>query len=307
MLDLPCPGLPAGWINGWLAAVGVTVLEPRIRLHWTEEDTPIAVLSSHAVDPAALLAESWPNENFLAMLPIARDWTTADNTHSAGILERKVSLEQFVVRAQAARTHPEVWSLSSTMTDLSVGVEGQVAHAPFDPVGPGSTKWLHHRLMKVHKAIEPVCPSRLKASLFGRANRVKNFGLGFDITRIGSPADDSNQWVEPVIEFLAFFGLKLFPMRARGVNRQLEPYAKPDDRQRGWRMDPKGDKNARSFFWPAWRQPLDADGIDALLDAWKPGWQGDWGLLGIHAGWKSLRYQRRGTSEAIRAFGSQRL
>ena len=27
MTQLTCPGLPADWINGWLAAVGATVLD----------------------------------------------------------------------------------------------------------------------------------------------------------------------------------------------------------------------------------------------------------------------------------------
>ena len=46
MTQVPCPGLPADWINGWLAAVGATVLDARIRLHWTTEGTPLAVLSA---------------------------------------------------------------------------------------------------------------------------------------------------------------------------------------------------------------------------------------------------------------------
>ena len=29
------PGLPADWLNGWLAAIGVTVLIPGARLRWT--------------------------------------------------------------------------------------------------------------------------------------------------------------------------------------------------------------------------------------------------------------------------------
>ena len=30
-----------------------------------------------------------------------------------------------------------------------------MAHAPFDPAGPGTIKSLHHRLMKVHEQVEP--------------------------------------------------------------------------------------------------------------------------------------------------------
>ena len=39
MARVRCPGLPASWVNGWLAAVGVTVLDSRIRLHWTADST----------------------------------------------------------------------------------------------------------------------------------------------------------------------------------------------------------------------------------------------------------------------------
>ena len=60
-----CPGLPASWVNAWLAGIGMTVLDRRIRLHWTAEDTPAAVLSSVELNPVEALVESWPNETFL--------------------------------------------------------------------------------------------------------------------------------------------------------------------------------------------------------------------------------------------------
>ena len=145
MHELTCPGLPASWVNAWLAGVGATVLDRRIRLHWTAEDMPVAVLSSVDLDPIEALAASWPDSACLRELPIAKVW------HGAGELRRKVSVDQFVVRARAARGHPQAWTLSSTMTDLSIGENGEVAHAPFDPAGPGTTRWLHHRLLKVHE------------------------------------------------------------------------------------------------------------------------------------------------------------
>ena len=40
MTEMTCPGLPGGWINGWLAAVGATVLDDRVRLHWTTDGAP---------------------------------------------------------------------------------------------------------------------------------------------------------------------------------------------------------------------------------------------------------------------------
>ena len=50
MTQVTCAGLPASWLNGWLAAVGATVLDARIRLRWTTGGTPLAVLSASDVN-----------------------------------------------------------------------------------------------------------------------------------------------------------------------------------------------------------------------------------------------------------------
>ena len=298
---LTCPGLPGSWVNAWLAGVGATVLDCRIRLHWTEEDAPVAVLSSVEIDPVMALVESWPDESFLSELPIAEIWC------GDGELKRKVSVEQFVARVQRTRGHPHAWTLSATMTDLSVDQNGEVAHAPLDPAAPGTTKWLHHRLLRIHELVVPVSRERLGESLAGRANRVKNNGLGFDSTRLGSLADSSDPWIEPVIEFLAFFGLAMFPMRGRGVDRRLSRYGDPDERQRGWRKGP-GSNGSRRFAWPAWHQPLAAAGVDALMDAWRPfSPKSAWAVLGVHAGWQSVEYAARGKADPTRGIGSEML
>ena len=296
-----CPGLPASWVNAWLAGIGATVLDCRIRLHWTQEDAPVAVLSSVEIDPVAALVESWPGEAFLSELPVAENW------RGDGELKRKVSVEQFVARVQNARGHPHAWTLSSTMTDLSVYQNGEVAHAPLDPTGPGTTKWLHHRLLKIHELIGPISEERLRDSLDGRAERVKNNGLGFDSTRLGSLADASDPWIEPVIELLAFFGLAVFPVRGRGVDRRLGRYGDPDERQRGWQKGP-GSNESRRFVWPAWRQPLAGTGVDALLDVWRPfSRKQAWGVLGVHAGWRSVEYEGRGKNDQTKGIGSEML
>ena len=193
MKQMTCPGLPVAWINGWLAAVGTTVLNPRIRLHWTTEGTPVAVLSAADADPVEMLVESWPDEALLSDLPIAENWK------GAGKLQRKVTVEAFSARARVARGHRYSWTLSSTMTDLCVDENGEVAHAPFDPAGPGTIKWLHHRLMKLHRKVE-LSPARISDSLAGQAVRVKDNGLGFDHTRLGSLADKADPWTDPVVE-----------------------------------------------------------------------------------------------------------
>ena len=294
-----CPGLPASWVNAWLAAVGTTVLDPRIRLHWTVENAPVAVLSSADLDPVEALVDSWPDAAFLRALPIAENWI------GAGELKRKVSVEQFAARVRDARGRPHAWTLSSTMTDLSIEQSGEVAHAPFDPPVPKGLT-LHDRLLKVHREAEPASEAYFRGSFLGKGERVKGNGLGFDSTRVGSLADKPGKWVEPVVEFLAFFGLAVLPMRGRGVDRRLGRHGNPDERQRGWRRGP-GSKERRRFVWPAWQQPLNAAGVDALLDGWNPWRRQNWARFGVHTAWRSVEYKYRGKADATRAIGSELL
>lgn len=300
-MEVICQGLPAFWINGWLAAVGATVLDHRIRLHWTTNDH-LAVLSAADCDPVDALVESWPDRALLENLPIAEEW------QGAGVLQRKVPVASFQKRVRVARQHgnAHLWTLSSTMTDLSLDKNGEVAHAPFDPSGPGTIKWLHHRLLKSHAHVKQPTAQRIRASLAGEAPRVQDNGLGFDPARIGSQADKTDAYTDPVVEVMAFFGLSLLPMRGRGVDSSLEAQAYADGgRQRGW-WKPAGSRGAR-FHWPAWGQPLNVDGIDALLDLWNPGKERRWPALGVHAAWRSATYKGLSTSDPTKAYGSERL
>jgi len=298
MGELICKGIPAGWVNGWLAAVGATVLDDRLRLHWAESDH-LAVLSADGCDPADALVESWPSNGLLSDLPLSARW------RDAGILERHVKFDSFKERAQVARGHPNSWALSSTMTDLCVDKNGEVAHAPFDPPGPGTVKWLHYRLLKVHRQVFEYSAVRIRASLTGESLRVQDNGLGFDQARIGSQADKTKPWVDPVVEVLAFFGLALLPMRGRGV-QGVQGARFDNARQRGWRRLPEDRKSMR-FYWPAWEQPLDSDGIDALLDLWNPVKRNQWQKFGIRAGWRSAAFETDSSSDPTRAYGAERL
>lgn len=299
MTETACPGWPASWVNAWLAAVGATVLHDQIRLSWTTDAEPKAVLTSPSGDPAELLAESWPEQDFLEDLPIAEHW------RDIGTMERRVPVKEFVDRVRAARSHEHAWTLSSTLTDLCIDSDGLVGHAPFDPPGPKTIKWLHHRLVKVHARVD--YPSNeLRASLLGQCERVQDNGLGFDPTRLGSLNDKTEKWVDPIVETFAFFGLAILPARGHGVDQQRDRSAYLRVRQRGWRQSPDGGEPAR-FYWPAWRQPLDCHGIDALLDAWNPERREAWGRLGVHAGWRSVQFQGRGNSDRTRAYGASRL
>lgn len=299
MHEFTCPGLPAAWVNAWLAAIGATVLDSRVRLHWTAEDSPVAVLSSVELDPVEALVESWPDTAFLGELPVAESW------NDTGELKRKVSVDQFVARSKAARGHPHAWALSSTMTDLSIDKDGAVAHAPFDPPVPKGLT-LHDRLLLVHRETEPASLGHLRDSFLGKSARVKGNGLGFDSTRVGSLADMSDKWIEPVVEVLAFFGLSMFPVRGRGVVRRSSRHDKPDERQRGWRRVP-GTNEPRRFVWPAWQQSLDNAGVDALLDGWNPWRKQAWARLGVHAAWQSVEYEARAKKDPTKAIGSERL
>ena len=298
MADLICPGLPASWVNAWLAAVGATRLEPRLRLRWTLDNLPRAVLCADDADPAELLAAAWPARRRLHELPIADAWGDTPP------LERKVSVSAYAARARAARSHTSSWTLSSTMTDLDVAASGEVAHAPFDPAGPGPTKWLHHRLVKVHGRIDPTV-ARMAESLRGTANRVKDNGLGFDITRLASQADKTTKWVDPVIEVLAFFGLALLPVRGIGTDKRTNKFARSSARQRGWKRDRAGTE--LRFHWPAWSPPLDSAAIDALLDIWSWKDRRRWASVGVHGGWRTVRFQRRSSRDVTRGFGAERL
>ena len=305
---LNCPGLRADSVLAWLAAVGATVLDHRLRLHWTTDATPLAVLSSEDVAPLDALLDAWPDSASLNKMPIAREWGETET------MTRHVQDESFRERAKMARGHGYAWTLSSTMTDLQVDKDGKVEHGPFDPPVPGG--WtLHDRLLKLHKALAKLHKAlakplreQLEDSLLGQADRVRGNGLGFDLARLGSLADTDRRWIDPVTEALAFFGLSLFPVRGDGVDVRLGRRLKKD-RQRGWHPFGDSDKPTWRFVWPAWSQPLHSLGIDALLDSWRPARIGrEAKLLGIHSGWRSVEYEGKSKKDiSTMAYGSERL
>ena len=299
---LRCPGLPADWINAWLAAIGATVLTPGLQLAWTDDALPIAKLRYSSKDPAAVLTESWPSRKRLVAMPIARD-----HPDSRVSIERRVQVEAFIERMTATRRHLDAWTLTSSMTDLAVE-NHEVRHGPFDAAGPGTIKWLHHRLVKTHSHVTDPA-TQIPASLMGIAELINDNGLGFDIARLR----EGKKFVDPVVETLGFFGLALFPVRGEGINHR-----NPRSRQRGWQID-----GSNTFVWPAWGQPLDRYGVDALLDAWHGSWRhrklrnstkyewkpdrNIWKRLGVHAAWQSTRYAPASRSETNRGYGSMRL
>lgn len=320
MKELHCVGLPASWLNGWLAAVGSTVLSPQLHLRWTRDGTPYAVLSTQHADPATVLLSAWPTQKELENLPIRRLWP------NASALPRNVTVDAFAERAAAARNHPCSWTLSSTITDLHVDEKQNVAHGPFDPPVPKGLT-LHDRLRKLRAS--PTV-DELRQSLSGTGKRIESNGLGFDITRMGSGADLSKKWIDPVVETLAFFALLLFPVRGTGTDAQSQRGARLSTIQRGW-VKPRASREPPWFSWPAWDHPLDCAAIDALLDAgrkhpkrrsavkrlpaerlraadcWQIDRLGKRSGFGIHAAWRSVRYKAKGSADTTRGFGAERL
>jgi hypothetical protein len=248
-------------------------------------------------DPVDTLISSWPDRDRINAMPIAHNWGELP------AMSRKVPVQVFAARAEAVRSHPDSWTLSSTMTDLHVFESGEVAHGPLDPPGPGTIKWLHHRLLKTYTYVESLA-EQIPASLEGRGSRVIDNGLGFDLTRVTTQADSSRKAVDPVIEVLCFFGLAMLPVRGAGVDMSVRRRRSRDSvRQRGWQMAPH-----RHFEWPAWEHAIDRMGIDALLDLWRPHRaRRSWGPLGVHAGWRTVSYESRSSSDPTVGYGSERL
>lgn len=297
-----CPGFPASWLNAWLAAVGATVLNPALRLHWTRGGTPQAVLCAQYEDPVKILADSWPSRATLEDMPIRRRWP---NTMD---LPRNVPVNAFAARVAAVRSHPLSWTVSSTITDLHVDDKGYVAHAPFDPPVPRGYV-MHDRLLRLH-ARPGILHARpgiedLRRALDGTGERIENNGLGFDIARLGAGADGASKWVDPVVEVLAFFGMALLPVRGTGTDARLGRGVRTSTIQRGW-VQGDDHQSPPRFTWPVWDSPLDCAAIDALLDLWGADKRDEWPLLGIHGAWRSVSYAPKG-NEMTRGFGAERI
>lgn len=244
------PGLPADWLNGWLAAIGVTVLVPGTRLRWADDGVPSAVFETdQPVDLAAKVAEALPTPESLGRSPIARTLPGTDHEFS-----RNVTLAAFRERAAAERRSGE-GILAASVSDLNASLKpGDLDHGAFDPPAPrGETLW--SRATSCAQALGTGdLPKRVRGTFSGSGQRQALNGLGFDARRFPAgmhPARDV--YADPVVELLTFAALALFP--TRGDGRRV--------RQRLWT-----DSSTRrgAFQWIAWRPALDRWGIDAVLD-----------------------------------------
>jgi hypothetical protein len=281
------PGLPGRWLNGWLAALGITVLVPTVRLAWTIGPEPVALFTAET-DLSDAIAAALPDTEALSRLAIARSHPEGD-----GEFPRAVSLDLFRERAVYARASHDL-TLEATVTDLAEADGGKLAHAPLDPPMPRGIT-LHERLATVRGALGPDPSDRIRRSLAGAGIREQGNGLGFDHRRFPAGVQpEANVAVDPVVETLAFYGL--LPLSVRGDGHHA--------RQRGWSAPPS---HRGAFTWPVWSPPLDRWAIDALLDLT---WSGvdqptlrAWGVTGLYA---SVSKQAKSQNDVGRAYASER-
>lgn len=293
-------GIGAGWLNAWLASIGILRLLPDARLRWDGRGSPRAVFGAGDRELAEAVADALPSVADLEGLAIAR--------HRAGCAElpRSVSREAYRERAAVSRASPGDWSLAATVTDLVPGDE--IVHGAFDPSAPKGLT-MHQRVLACREKL-PSDPASLVAAvaltLAGRGRRVQTNGLGFDVTRSSAGVLASDPMVDPTIECLAFEGLQLFPMRGDGE--------RPGGLQRGFTSTAS---RRGAFRWPAWLQPLDLWGVDALLDQVAstlpregslPGSvTGGLRRIGVTALYGSVYQRPRGSNDPTRAYGAERL
>jgi hypothetical protein len=93
------PGLTADWLNGWLAAIGVTVMLPGVKLSWSDEPTPVALFSGpHVGDLPTAVASVLPTVSDLDHSTIR--WDHPQCTHK---LDYKVTLAAYRERVALER------------------------------------------------------------------------------------------------------------------------------------------------------------------------------------------------------------
>ncbi|MGI8939567.1 MAG: hypothetical protein ACR2JF_15410 [Iamia sp.] len=285
MTEMTCPGLPADWLNGWLAALGAIARVPELLLRWSDDPVPLAVLvAPSGDDPAHLLAEAWPTEDEIATLPIAR--------HLPGQPELNLNpdVATWATRASLARIDPQGWTLSSLYTDLKWdrGIRTHSVGRGHLHTGAPTGRTMHQRLQDVVSltSLDMVAPA-----LHGAGTRVEANGLGFDLTRLPSSGDNvKKKWVDPVTEVLAFFGLSSLPTRGD-----------PDSSRVRQRLH---DPPRQPFCWISWHPALDKCGVDALLDISSDRVVRRTVVTGV---WETVEYPVENSMDPTRGYGSRRV
>lgn len=271
MRQKQCPGLPASWMNAWLAALGATVLVPDMRLSWSEDAEPSAVLQHPSSDPAAAIAAHWPDSHRIDALPLKRQQDELPR-NKTGPSEKVVPARLFrQTLLNGPHDERDTHSLSSFWTDQSTHDDAgqqRCVKSPWFCLGVPRGETLHARLVSAERhfrssreATETSLQAAVAAALAGRSLHVNCNGLGFDARRVvkNNRLAKSDPWVCPVVEIMSFWGLALLPLRGDGSHTR-----------RGGRHLQKCQSSDR-LLYPAWRQeqPLDRWGIAALLTHWE--------------------------------------
>lgn len=280
------PGLPADWLNGWLAAIGVTVLIPSARLRWTDDGVPSALFEADEPDDLAKrVADALPTPQTLARSVIARTLPATRHDFS-----RNVTLAAFRERAVVERRVGE-GNLAASVSDLSADLKPEnLEHGAFDPPAPrGETLWSRATACALALAATDIA-ERVRATFEGSGRREALNGLGFDARRFPAGMHAARDvYADPVVELLAFAALPLFPTRGNGQRV----------RQRLWT-----DSSTRrgAFQWIAWQPALDRWAIDALLDLPPRG------LGGLTlASYRVIPYQPAARADTTRAYFAERI
>lgn len=290
---LEAPGLTADWLNGWLAAVGITVLLPDIRLAWTDDPVPHAVLSSSehpAEEIPYRVAEGLPTITEAGSLVFAEE-----HPEAAHRLGHKPTVEVYRERAELSRARHD-WQLASLYTDLAPSRDSVIARSPFNVGVPGGLTF-YGRVLRCVEALPEVAGERadlVAASLGGRARRVPINGLGFDYRRLPGAVLVTDPVVDPVVELAAACGMSLLPVRGDG--RVISA--------RGWSSG-----RSRAFTWPAWEPMLDRWGIDALIDqvGAVASRRSALARFGVTASYSSVAFRPLGASDPTRGLASRRV
>ncbi len=316
----PCvraPGLTADWLNSWMAALGVCVLAPELKLSWSSDPIPVARFSvASLADLATVVADRVPDRTSLDAMPFSRH---LDGSGQDLVLDPPIAV--FAERAGLSRSVRDE-SLPALHTDLGrdrnsdaggsardrrrdpnasgdsptgSAREREVLRGPLYPGAPAG-RTMHQRVMDLRDAVGTGAEARRRvgASLEGRGERAEMMGLCFDYRRLTSWSEASSKpLVDPVIELLAFASLALFPLRGDGRHAH----------QRGWI-----ERDRRPVFvWPSWRPPLDRWGIDALLDQVAQSRPRVATRLGCDVLFESVRFRKRNKTETDEGFASKRI
>ena len=264
-----CPAWRADHLPAWLAAVGAAHLCGGVTLAWTNEPSPYALLNHPTNNPLNVIATAWPTPETWQQLPLPHhpnpDATTKDRS-----LHRP-DWAQWATLAQRSRLdHTHGLLPSATHTDLTAEkIRNKPIPSPATgPIaGRGSRgRSAHHKATTVLKTIRN--PKQMihqsTAGTLPRSPTQKNKhldGWGIDPYRLMPSERGGQPTVDPIIETLTLWGLAQLPVTTTTTGHVTR------------RGHITNTTPTDTLVWPAWTQPLDHHGIDALLDTWRSHWQ----------------------------------